>query len=87
VLSRFQKEDLREIADDRFTVADKIEFLLDHVRPGGTVPFHRLFDSASTREEVIVTFVALLELIKLHQFRVTQNDLLGEITLYRSENT
>jgi chromatin segregation and condensation protein Rec8/ScpA/Scc1 (kleisin family) len=36
---------------------------------------------------VIVTFVAMLELIKLRQFRVTQDHLLGEITLYRNENT
>jgi chromatin segregation and condensation protein Rec8/ScpA/Scc1 (kleisin family) len=31
--------------------------------------------------------VAMLELIKLRQFRVTQDHLLGEITLFRNENT
>ena len=87
VLDRFQKEDLREIADDRFTVADKIEYLLGHMLPGESMPFLQLFDSATTREEVIVTFVAMLELIKLRQFRVTQDHLLAEITLYRNENT
>lgn len=87
VLTRFQKEDMQEIADDRFTVADKIEHLLTHVPPGGQVPFLSLFAGATTRDEVIVTFVAMLELIKLRQFRVTQDHLLGEITLYRNENT
>lgn len=87
VLSRFQKEDLREIIDDRFTVADKIEYLLIHVSPGHRVSFAHLFAGATTRDEVIVTFVAMLELIKLRQFRVTQDHLLGEITLYRNENT
>lgn len=87
VLARFQKESLHEIVDDRFTVADKIEMLLEVVPPGGTRPFSALFAGATTREEVIVTFVALLELIKLRQFRVTQDHLLGEITLHRYENT
>ena len=87
ILSRFQKEELKEIADDRFTVADKIEFLLTHVPAGNTVSFASLFAGATTRDEVIVTFVAMLELIKLHQFRVTQDTLLGEITLFRNENT
>ena len=87
VLGRFQKEDLQEIADDRFTVADKIEHLLSHVRPGEHISFLHLFAAATTRDEVIVTFVAMLELIKLRQFRVTQDHLLGEITLFRNENT
>ncbi len=87
ILNRFQKEDLREIADDRFTVADKIEYLLNHIPPGESIPFLSLFVSATSRDEVIVTFVAMLELMKLRQFRVTQDYLLGEITLYRNENT
>jgi len=87
VLDRFQKEDLQEIADDRFTVADKIEYLLDHVSPGTQISFLSLFAGATTRDEVIVTFVALLELMRLRQFRVTQDHLLGEITLIRNEKT
>jgi segregation and condensation protein A len=87
VLDRFQKEDLEEIIDDRFTVADKIEFLLTHVPAGGHISFQSLFAGATTRDEVIVTFVALLELIRLRQFRVTQDHLLSEITLYRHANT
>jgi segregation and condensation protein A len=87
VLNRFQKEDLKEIVDDRFTVADKIEHLLVRVLPGERISFLHLFAEATTRDEVIVTFVAMLELIKLRQFRVTQDHLLGEITLFRNENT
>jgi segregation and condensation protein A len=87
VLARFEKVDLREIADDHFTVADKIEYLLGALTPGTQIAFMNLFAAATTREEVIVTFVAMLELIKLRQFRVNQDHLLGEITLFRNENT
>ena len=89
VLVRFQKEEIgmHEIVDDKFTVSDKIDSLLRTVRPGEQIVFLNLFEEASSRDEVIVTFVALLELIKLRQFRVTQDHLLGQITLYRNENT
>jgi segregation and condensation protein A len=89
VLLRFQKEDIammHEIVDDKFTVSDKIDALLRTVLPGEQIVFLSLFQEATSRDEVIVTFVALLELIKLRQFRVTQNHLLGEITLYRNEH-
>ena len=35
--------------------------------------------------EVIVTFLALMELMKLNQFRVRQDHLLGEIQVIRNE--
>ena len=89
VLDRFHKEEigLHEILDETFTVSDKIDRLLRFVLPGKHIVFLSLFQEATSRDEVIVTFVALLELIKLRQFRVTQDHLLGEITLYRNENT
>lgn len=87
VLSRFQEEEIGQIVDDRFTVADKIEHLLRTVQPGESVSFAGLFARATSREEVITTFIAMLELIKLRQFRVQQNVMMGEITLTRNENT
>ena len=88
ILKRFdEKTELGEIVDDRFTVTDKIDYLLEHVAPGESLNFLSLFESASTRDEVIVTFVALLELIKLRHFSVEQADALGDIVLLRNENT
>jgi segregation and condensation protein A len=45
-----------------------------------------LFQSATTKAEVIVTFLALLELMKLNQFVVRQNELLGDIVIERRDN-
>ncbi|MBE7495585.1 MAG: segregation/condensation protein A [Verrucomicrobiaceae bacterium] len=84
VLKRFEKaDDFREIVNDRFTVADKIEELLNIVPVGGRVRFEELFTSASSRGEVIVTFLAMLELIKLNHLQVEQEQLLGEIVIVR----
>ena len=86
VLKRFEEShDLGDILDDRFTVSDKIEFLLDELRPGQRMSFQSLFASASTQSEVIVTFLAVLELMKMNQFRVWQDHLLGNIEIERRQ--
>jgi segregation and condensation protein A len=87
VLDRFEEEhSLGEIVDDRFTVSDKIDHLLSTVAPGGSVRFSDVFSEAKTKGEVIVTFLAVLELMKLSYFRITQDGLLGEIELFRNEH-
>ena len=87
VLKRFEEShDFGDIIDDRFTVADKIELLLAHFVPGESRRFEELFQSATTKAEVIVTFLALLELMKLNQFVVLQNGLLGDIVIERRSN-
>lgn len=78
-----QKEDLREIFEENFTVADKIEVILSRVGAGGMVRFTELFAEAASRTEIVVTFLALLELIRLKQLRVRQADALGEIAIER----
>ncbi len=87
VLKRFEEShDFGDIIDDRFTVSDKIERLLGHFAPGESRRFEELFESATTKAEVIVTFLALLELMKLNQFVVRQNELLGDIIIERRDN-
>ena len=87
VLKRFDDEDdLTEIADDRFTVSDKIDYLITNVSKGQKVKFYQLFEEASKKSEVLVTFLALLELIRLNEFQVRQNGVLGEIELTRTNS-
>lgn len=87
VLKRFEEShDLGDIVDDRFTVADKIESLLATIPPGGSLSFEALFDQASSRTEVIVTFLAVLELMKLNQLEVAQDHILGAIEIRRKNH-
>jgi segregation and condensation protein A len=86
VLDKVRVPDLREIADDRYTVSDKIDYLLELMpRQQGPVRFSSLFANATSRDEIIVTFIAVLELMKLRHIRVTQDHLLGDIVLFRNE--
>jgi segregation and condensation protein A len=87
IVSTFGGPTLKEIVDERWTVSDKIEHILQSMPFGRAVPFIELFQGAGSREEIIVTFIAILELMKLRQLRVKQDTLLGEITVFRNENT
>ena len=75
------QQDLREIFEDQFTVSEKIEVILRRTGTGGRVLFSELFEGVASRVEIVVTFLALLELIRLKQVRATQPDPLGEIQI------
>jgi segregation and condensation protein A len=84
VVKRLEEtNDFGSITDDRYTVADKIEHLLELFQPGQKRRFEDLFEVATTKPEMIVTFLAVLELMKLNQFVILQNHILGEIEVER----
>ena len=86
MLKRFEKtDDIREIVDDRYTVSGKIDHLLEIIPIGARVRFETLFTDVSSRSEMIVTFLAMLELMKLNHLQVEQEFLLGEIVVVRPE--
>ncbi|MBV9644322.1 MAG: segregation/condensation protein A [Verrucomicrobia bacterium] len=80
-----KREDLREIFEESFTVSDKIDFIMRTIPGKKSVTFSDLFASAASRTEIAVTFLALLELIRMNQIRVFQTGLFSEIEIRESE--
>jgi len=78
------REDLHEIFGERFSVSDKIEKILERVSNGTPVRFSELFGQIVSRVEIVVTFLALLELIRLNQVRVLQPKMFDEIQIAAS---
>ena len=87
VLRRFEKREgaAREIFDDKWTVSEKIEFILKTIDERGSVKFSELFESAANRAEVVCTFLALLELIRLKQLMCVQPEAFSEIEIARAK--
>ncbi|MBV8900686.1 MAG: segregation/condensation protein A [Verrucomicrobia bacterium] len=85
VLKRLEskREDLREIFEENFTVSDQIEHIMAITRRERSMAFSELFASAASRTEIAVTFLALLELIRLKQLRVHQREPFAEILISR----
>src|SRR5229473_3076445 len=75
------REDLQEIFGERFSVSDKIEKILELVANGESVRFSELFGQIVSRVEIVVTFLALLELIRLNQVRALQPKMFDEIQI------
>ncbi|MBI4025935.1 MAG: segregation/condensation protein A [Verrucomicrobia bacterium] len=80
-----QPDDLRVITVDAYTVSDKIDFILKVTAMEEKTCFSRLFEGMASRAEIIVTFLALLELIRLKQLQVEQSSAFGEIDIVRAK--
>lgn len=76
---------VREIEPESFTLEEKIDTILTALEAERQVSFYDLFSRSSSRLELIVTLIALLELMKLSKVRARQEGEFGAIWLYRSE--
>src|ERR1700730_10254214 len=75
------REDLQEIFGEHFTVSDKIDIILKRVANGASVRFSELFGEIVSRVEIVVTFLALLEVIRLKQVRAIQSGVFDDIEI------
>ncbi|HWY40804.1 MAG TPA: segregation/condensation protein A [Chthoniobacterales bacterium] len=75
------REDFGEIFAERFSVSDKIEKILERIGNGASVRFSELFGQIASRVEIVVTFLALLELIRLNQVRALQRNMFDDIEI------
>jgi segregation and condensation protein A len=75
------RQDVQEIFTERFSVSEKIDIILQRVATGTRLRFSDLFEAVVSRVEVVVTFLALLELIRLKQVRAIQKNIFEEIEI------
>lgn len=71
----------KEIQKDRFTVAQKISEIKDRLLEKNSFKFSSLVEGSYTKSEVINTFLALLELLKMQEIKVVQLETCGEISI------
>ena len=75
-----EKTNIREIPKDSYTVEEKAEFIKNTLLERGPVKFEDLFTSYS-KNEIITTFQAMLEMLKHQHIMVEQPDIFGEIEI------
>jgi len=81
ILKHAPVEPLGHLDPILWTVPDKMEQIISLSKRQGSVNFSRLFTPTSPRGEIIVTFLALLELLRLRQIQVQQNAAFFEIMI------
>jgi segregation and condensation protein A len=80
------RDALMEVTAEQISVKDKITWLLEMLKDKKNVTFESLFLSLTSKMEIVSTFLALLELIKLQAVRVLQQMPFGTIFIYSIEN-
>ncbi len=71
-----------DLHTERISVKDRINEIIDILEKKGSVAFDELFLNSRTRGEVIVTFLAVLEMVKLSLLRITQHVPTGVIRMF-----
>ncbi len=81
VIDRLPKDTFHDVTLDKITVREKMTLLLDKLRQQQSVLFDSLFAEMKSRMEVIVTFLAMLELVKVRAIRIFQEEMAGPIMI------
>jgi len=80
-LDRVPKEELNEIFAEQYTVSEKVDYLLEATKNGKPLTLGRLFRGMRSRHEIVCTFLAVLELIKLNRLAARQDNHFEEIVI------
>lgn len=84
VLKRVEdKKSIFEVTKEKITVTEKVVEILGKLKQQKSISFASLFDELTTREEVIATFLALLELLRQRMVRALQSTPFGPIRIVR----
>ena len=76
----------KEINLDEISVTEKINYIMDALSRHVQMRFEDLFPASVTYMEIVATFMALLELIRIKLVKIKQAQLFGSIIIYRNEN-
>jgi segregation and condensation protein A len=83
VLARAKQRPQVVLPGEQISIETRIAQLLTRLSETEACGFEDLFEDASTRADLIVTFLALLEMIRLKAVRVYQTGAFNEIRIYK----
>jgi segregation and condensation protein A len=79
ILKRAEAKVEMEIARDEMTVAEKLTQIHAMLEERERINVRELFEMSRSKRELIITFLALLELVKEWKIYLTQSELFGDI--------
>ena len=71
--------DFMEVTVEKISVKDKMVAILEKLKENQQITFQSLFDEVTTKYEIIVAFLSILELMRLRAVKVFQVHPYGEI--------
>ena len=86
VLDQMPKESFHQVEDIRITMEEQIEYILQFKSENKQVSFYEMISRLKDRIIVIVTFLAILELIRQGEITTRQSSPFGEIWIVRKRD-
>jgi segregation and condensation protein A len=80
-LDRVREEDLQEIFAEEYTVGQKLTHIVEILRTNRRLCITDLFSGMKSRHEIVCTFLAVLELMKLNRIAAVQDRHFGAIVV------
>jgi segregation and condensation protein A len=81
VLDRLPKDSVHQVELETVSVREKMSQILADLHRRGKAVFQELFTGAVSRMEVVVTFLAMLELVKIRAVKIWQEETTGPIII------
>lgn len=76
----------KEVKREVFTVGSKIAAIKDALVLEPKIRFSQLFETSSSRDEIITTFLALLEMLKLQEVKIFQSQVFDDIEIVKADD-
>ena len=83
VLDRSPSDQYIELSRENLTVEERIQFIMERLETEATIPFEGLFEEQWSRPLIIVTFLGLLELVRMNLIQLFQGEWFGPIHVTR----
>ena len=83
VLERARERPPLVLPPEQVSIESRIEQLLERLSETEACGFEDLFEDVATRGDMVVTFLAVLEMIRLKLIRVFQSGAMGPIRIYK----
>ncbi len=81
MLDRMGRQEQEALRRDRISLLDRIQWILGRLESTRRAAFTSLFEGSVSRSELIVTFLAVLELVRLRVIGAIQTDRFAEIEI------
>ncbi|MCI9354681.1 MAG: segregation/condensation protein A [Firmicutes bacterium] len=75
------RSSFKSVERDLYTIDEKIDYIRDLLILRPSVSFYTIFRPKAVKMEIVVTFLALLELIKMKEVSVSQKEAFSEILI------
>lgn len=75
------RSSFKSVTKAKYNIKDKIDYVKDLMFLYDKISFNKIFEESVSKAEVVVTFLAVLELIKTKEIKVIQQNVFDEIII------